>query len=313
MTGVTPAVTFVTGAEGFVGLELVTLLAVRGHQVFALTPSSDAAQRVRRAGGIPVMGNLSEPGRWQDEAAAEWVFHAPPYPLRGSRVAGRHVDAIARTRTAMDAHLLDAVAAGRTRRLVYVADAGCYGVHGSRPITEDEPRRPSLRARCLAPALDRLDGYIVAGLPIVTALPGWIYGDGGWLRERVIDPVLAGRRVLQVGRTGPWISPIHIHDCVRALVYLAWRGETGGRYFLADDEPIRLHEIAATFARLAHRSFRLRRVPRFASRLLLGALTAEDLDVDAVFSNIRLRGIGFHFQYPALEQGLQQVVGALHV
>jgi hypothetical protein len=36
------------------------------------------------------------------------------------------------------------------------------------------------------------------------------------------------------------------------------------------------------------------------------------LNSDAVFSNIRLRGIGFKFRYPTLEQGLKQVVGALH-
>jgi len=27
----------------------------------------------------------------------------------------------------------------------------------------------------LAPVLDRLDGYLVAGLRVVTALPGWVY------------------------------------------------------------------------------------------------------------------------------------------
>jgi hypothetical protein len=32
---------------------------------------------------------------------------------------------------------------------------------------------------------------------------------------------------------------------------------------------------------------------------------------DAAFSNVRLRGTGFRFLYPTLEQGLQQIVGAL--
>jgi hypothetical protein len=31
-----------------------------------------------------------------------------------------------------------------------------------------------------------------------------------------------------------------------------------------------------------------------------------------VFSNIRLRGIGFRFVYPTLDQGLRQVLGAVH-
>ena len=78
----------------------------------------------------------------------------------------------------MDANLLDAVAGGSTRRVVYVADACCYGPTGCRSITEDEPSRPSAWRHGLTPALDRLDGYIAAGLPIVTAFPGWVYGNG---------------------------------------------------------------------------------------------------------------------------------------
>jgi NAD dependent epimerase/dehydratase family enzyme len=30
-----------------------------------------------------------------------------------------------------------------------------------------------------------------------------------------------------------------------------------------------------------------------------------------VFSNIRLRGTGFRFTYPTLEEGLQQILGTL--
>ena len=259
------------------------------------------------------MGDLLEPGQWQDEAAAaDWVFHLPPHPLRGPRVTRRRAAFIARTRVSMDAQLLDVVAVGAARRIVYVTDTGCYGATGPRPITEDEPPRPSAWGRCLMPALDRLDGYVVAGLPIITALPGWVYGNASWFRERVIEPVMAGQRVLQFGRTGPWVSPIHVHDCARALVHLAGFGEAGGRYFLVNNEPIRTHEFAATFARLAKRPLRVRRMPAWATRLVVGPVLADYLQADAVFSNIRLRGIGFRFQYPTLEQGLQQVLGALH-
>jgi len=259
MAGDAGATAFVTGAAGFIGIELVKVLMARGHQVFGLTRSLEGAHRVRRAGAVPVMGDLLEPGQWQDEAAADWVFHLPPHPVRGARVTRRRAASITRARVLMDAHLLDAVAAGATRRIVYVADTSGYGATGSCPITEDEPPQPSAWGRCLTPALDRLDGYVVAGLPIVTAFPGWVYGNASWFRELVIEPIMAGRRVLQFGKTGPWVSPIHIHDCARALVHLA-----------------------------------------------------EYIQADVVFSNIRLRGIGFRFQYPTLEQGLQQVIGALN-
>jgi nucleoside-diphosphate-sugar epimerase len=212
----------------------------------------------------------------------------------------------------MDAHLLDALGACATRRIVYVGDASAYGATGSRPITEDTPPRPSARGRCLTPALERLDGYIASGLPIVTALPGWVYGNGSWFRERVIEPVMAGRPVLQIGAVAPLVSAIHVEDCARALVHLAEHGKVGGRYFVVNSDPIRLYEFGATFARLANRPMRVRRVPRMAARFAVGPVLADDFRTDAVFSNIRLRGSGFRFAYPTLEDGLQQIIGALH-
>jgi nucleoside-diphosphate-sugar epimerase len=303
--------TFVTGAAGFIGTELVKVLVAIGHQVFGLARCAGAAERVRRAGAIPVMGDLLEPGQWQDEAAADWVFHLPPHLTHGRRVTRRRAASIGPARVLMDAHLLDAVAAGATRRIVYVADARWYGATGPRAITEDQPPRPSAGGRYLTPALDRLDGYLTAGLPIVTAFPGWVYGNGSWFRQRVIEPVMAGRRVVQFRKTGPWVSPIHVEDCARALVHLAEHGEIGGRYFLVNSDPIRLHEFAGMFARLANRPLRVWRVPAAAGRLVVGPLQVGDLQADAVFSNIRLRGIGFRFRYPTLEQGLKQICGAL--
>jgi nucleoside-diphosphate-sugar epimerase len=305
------ATTFVTEAAGFLGMELVKVLVASGHQVLGLTNSLDAAARVRRAGATPVMGDLLTPGQWQDETAADWVFHLSPHPMDGRRVSRRRAAAIRQERVSMDANLLDAVAAGATARIVYVADACCYGATGRRPITEDEPPRPSTWGWCLESAFDRLDGYIAAGLPIVSALPGWVYGNTSWFRERVVDPVMAGRRVLQFGTTSRLVSPIHVHDCARALAHLAERGEIGGRYFLVNSDPIRIGDFAETFARLAHRPLRVRRVPAPAMRLMAGPVLADCLTTDAVYSNIRLRGIGFRFQYPSLEEGLQQVLGAV--
>jgi nucleoside-diphosphate-sugar epimerase len=305
------ATAFVTGAAGFIGLELVKILVARGHRVFGLADSLDAADRVRRAGGVPVIGHLLEPGPWQDEAAAEWVFHLSLHAGHRPRVTRRRAASITRAKVSMDAHLLDAVAADATRRIVYVADTSCYGATGPRPITEDAPPHPSAWGRCLTPAVERLQEYLVAGQPIITAFPGWVYGNGGWFRDRVIEPVMAGRRVLLFGKTGPWVSPIHVEDCARALVHLAEQGQPGNRYLLVNRDPVRLHDFAATFARLANRPLRVIRVPAAATRFVVGPVLADHLQTDAVFSNIRLRGIGFRFLYPTLDHGLVQVAGGL--
>lgn len=306
------ATAFVTGAAGFLGGELIKVLVARGHHVLGLAESVQAAEGVRRAGGLPVIGDLLEPGQWQDEAAADWVFHLPPHPFTGRRVTRRRAASMTRLRVLMDRHLLDVVASGAARRIVYVADTSCYGETGPRPITEDQPPRPSTWGRCLSPALERLDGYVIAGLPIVTAFPGWVYGNALWFRERVIEPVMAGRRVLQFGNSGPWVSPIHVQDCARALVHLAQHGEPGGRYFVVNNDPIRMQEFAVAFARLANRPLSVWHVPAAAIRLVVGPVLADYVRTDALFSNIRLRGIGFRFEYPTLRQGLEQVLGALN-
>jgi len=295
-------------------MELVKVLVAGGHQVIGLVPSVEAAQRLRRMGATAVMGDLVKPGQWQDEAGTEWVFHIPPQPLTHETRGGRREAAsLMRDRVSMDANLLDAVANGTTRRVIYVADSSCYGTTGPRPITEDTPLRSDGRGRCLSPALDRLDGYVVAGLPVVTALPGWIYGNGAWFRERILEPIMSGRRVLQFGANRNWISPIHVHDCARALVHLAERGEPGSRYFLVNSDPIQVQEFAETFARMAARPLRVRRLPSVAAQILGRLMAAGFLEGDMVFSNIRLRGTGFHFSYPTLEAGLQQVVGTIEV
>ena len=306
------ATAFITGADGFVGTALVRVLRDLGHPVFALARSSDAAEGLRTAGAIPVVGDLLDSGGWQDEAAADWVFHIPACPRWNSRVNFESIGSLARTRVTTDARLLDTLTPSAPRKIIYVADACCYGPTGPRPITEDTPPRPSACGRYLTPALDRLDGYIVAGLPIVTALPGLVYGNGSWFRQRIIEPVMAGRRVIQFGKAGRWISPIHVEDCARALVHLAEHGHPGGRYFLVNRDPVRLHEVAATFATLVNRSMRLWRVPAAAARLMVGPVLADYLRADQILSNIRLRATGFQFEYPTLGQGLQQVVGALH-
>jgi nucleoside-diphosphate-sugar epimerase len=272
----------------------------------------DEAVRLRRIGATAVMGDLLVPGSWQDEAGADWVFHLPPHPLYPVHLTQRRAEAIAGARVLMDAHLLDAVADGTTRRVVYVGDTRCYGATGFRAITEDEGLPPTGTERCLTPAIDRLDGYVVSGLPIVTALPGWVYGNADWFRQRVIEPIIAGRRVLQFGDAGPWVSPIHVRDCARALVHLAEHGTVGGRYFVVNSDPVRMSEFAATFARLAKRPLRVWHMPGVAARLMGSAPIPGNGLSDAVFSNVRLRGSGFRFLYPTLEQGLQQIVGELN-
>src|SRR6516165_5514325 len=91
----------VTEAGGFLGTELISVLVARGHSVIGLVGSAQAAQRVRRAGALAVAADLLTPGQWQDETAADWVFHLPAHAFNGSRINQKQADWIARARLSM--------------------------------------------------------------------------------------------------------------------------------------------------------------------------------------------------------------------
>jgi nucleoside-diphosphate-sugar epimerase len=300
---------FVTDPGGIVGAELISTLVARGHDVLALAPSADVAARIRRAGAIAVAGNLARPGRWQDEVAADWVFHLPP-PVDDHRPGpAREADALARV--SIDRHVFDAVAAGTTRRLVYVASLARYRASTMTPITENELPAPCVAEGRQTSPLDCLEGYVLAGLPIVTGIPGCIYGSSGWFRDLIAAPVMAGRRIAPWRPADHCVTPIHVHDCARALVHLAERGAIGRRYFVANSEPARLDELAETFARVANRPLRTWPFPA-VTRLLTDRRPLPCGPLDTVLSNHRLRRTGFEFQYPTVEQGCRQILRTFH-
>jgi nucleoside-diphosphate-sugar epimerase len=300
---------FVTDPVSLVGAELVSTLVDRGHDVLALATSTEVAVRIRRAGAIPVAGNLATPGRWQDEVAADWVFHLPPPVDLRRRRPERTADA--RARVSIDRHVFDAVASGTTRRLVYVASLARYRTGTTTPITEDELPAPCAADSRHTSPLDCLEGYVLAGLPIITGIPGCVYGSSGWFRDLIAAPIVAGRRIGLWRPADHFVTPIHVHDCARALVHLAARGAVGRRYFVANSEPTRLDELAATFARVANRPLRTWPFPVVA-RFLTDRHPVSCGPLDTVLANLRLRRTGFEFEYPTVEQGCRQILRTFH-
>ena len=161
----------------------------------------------------------------------------------------------------------------RRGELCTSGDTSCYGAIGPRSITEDEPLGPPPGDAASHPPSIASTDMSWPGLPIVTALPGWVYGNGSWFRERVIAPVMAGRprgsvweeRAVGVAHSRPRLCPRN-----RA----SRRARRTWRPLLPRESPESnvVHEFAETFARLARRPLRVWRVPTAATRLVVGPL-----------------------------------------
>src|SRR5262249_44183640 len=154
---------------------------------------------VRSLGAEAVRGDLIMPGAWQRAAAdAAWVVHLAQPLTFGGKVTRRRAEAYRIRRQVMDRHLLDAIGP-HAERVVYVAGTSYYGNLGTAPGDEDAPPAPCGWGPYVAPAVDALARYRARGLPIVTAFPGVVYGDGSWFRRHVIHPLATGQRLIRVG------------------------------------------------------------------------------------------------------------------
>ena len=98
---------FVTGGSGFIGTEFVKAALAAGHQVQVLTRSQKSAERIKASGALPVLGNILEPGDWQQVAAkSQVVFHLAQPETYGAKVTIERAQAFSQERLKMDANLL---------------------------------------------------------------------------------------------------------------------------------------------------------------------------------------------------------------
>ena len=302
------ATAFICGGTGFIGEAVVAQLVAEGHRVQVLARSAAAVAKVRELGAEPVTGDLLVEGAWQKAAReAEWIVHLAQPQTFGGRVSRERAERYRDDRLRMDRHLLDGLDPAKTKRIVYVAGTSYYGNLGT--TLRDETATPVPRGwgPYIAPAIEALRGDLARGLPIVTAFPGYVYGDGSWFREYLIAPVLRGQRINAISGRSRFGSPIHVEDCARAIVHLLAYGVVGERYFLVDDRPVEWLFLYESAARAMGREPKMRKVPPVLLRLLVGSVVTDSVLSDAVLSNAKLKALGFELRFPTIAEGFADV------
>ena len=300
-------------SDGLIGTALVRVLVARGHRVYGLTRSVEAAERVRRAGAVPVMGISSSraSGRTLPRPTGSSIFH------RLSRA-----DSTSRTGRPGPC---------RRRGCRWTCTSSMRCPEPRRPVScsrlRRRPRRPapvshhrgrSAASFRLGPARwrrtrpprwipgDRIaDCHGVAGLGLwQLRLDGSELGCSNRSKPAVRDRRLGARRALGIAdsrhglRAGPDASR-RARRRGRPRLSRQRRSDPGHRLRVRV-RPGRQPAAARAAA------------PAVAIRLAGGSVSADYFRADGLFSNIRLRALGFRFEYPTLEAGLQEVLRALH-
>ena len=277
---------------GDVGLRVLRLLRGR-WRLLALTSSPARVDELRRAGAVPILGDLDRPATLgRIGALADAVLHLAPPPGAGAQD----------TRTA---HLLQALArGGRVRRLVYGSTTGVYGDAGGAQFDETRPVAPATdRARRRVDAEARLRAFgRDAGVCVsLLRIPGIYAGDrpGGHPRERLAR----GAPVLRA-EDDVYTNHIHADDLARACVAALLRGAPQRVVNVCDDTDLRMgdyFDLAADLCGLP----RPPRLSRAEAAARLSPMQLSFMGESRRLDNRRLkRELRLRLRYPTVVQGL---------
>jgi nucleoside-diphosphate-sugar epimerase len=238
-----------TGGTGFVGGRLATLLVEAGHSVVALVRDPQRANALRDIGAEFITGDLRDGASVRTLAAqVDGLFHVAGWYHVGGRnrsaAWGTNVDG---TRTVLEAARLENVP-----RTVYTSTLAVNSdTHGQ---VNDETyhfsgRHLSVYDETKAVAHALVADAAASGLPVITVMPGLVYGPGDTSQTgELIRRVLRRRRV--VVPAGGRLCWGFVDDIARGHVLAMERGRVGESYMLAGP-PYSLAEALQIAARLA--------------------------------------------------------------
>ncbi len=278
---------------GDVGLRVLRLLAPR-WRVMALSSSTSRLTDLRRAGALPLWGDLDQSATLGRLAGlADHVLHlAPPAAVGAHDLRTRHlVQALER--------------GGGVRRFVYASTTGVYGdAAGAR---FDETRRPApatdrarrrLDAEACLRAWGRRSGVAVS----ILRVPGIYASDrpGGHPRERLAR----GTPVLRA-EDDVYTNHIHADDLARICVAALLRGRPQRLLHASDATELRMgdyFDLAADLEGLP----RPPRISRADAARLMPPQSLSFLSESRRLHNGRLQAdLKLKLRYPTVAEGLR--------
>ncbi len=250
---------FITGATGFVGGDLMRRLVADQGEVRALARSTSGQRLVADAGAIPVAGDVFDGAVLRRAMeGCRTVFHVAGVNEMCSRRPGPMI----RVNVDGTVRVIESAAGAGVERVVFTSSAATLGeaqgtvgdeesAHRGRYLSSYEESKHRAEAAAFA-AAGRLGVELVSVNPSSVQGPGRIGGSA-----RLFLYALQTRRPILVDLS---LSIVDIADCTTAHLLAASRGEAGRRY-LVNGATIGVAEAVALLGEVSGISIEPRYVP----------------------------------------------------
>jgi len=288
----------VTGATGFIGRALVLALRGRGDEVAFVS-------RRREGGAAATWDSVDAIMEGMDA-----VFHLAGEPVAGARWTPARLALIRGSRVETTTAIAHAIERCRQKPRVLVS-ASAVGIYGAtagdaQPFDEDGPTGDDVLARITTEWERAADPVRAAGVRVVHPRLGVVLGRGGGALEKLVGPFrwwLGG----PLGHGDQWVSWIHAHDAVRALLFMVDQVALSGPVNTTAPHPLTMNDLARAIGQTMRRPSFFR-VPPLALRLALGdGLSSVVLTGQRALPR-KLSRAGFSFAFPRIEEALAELL-----
>lgn len=289
-----------TGATGFIGRALTSLLKEEGHDLVILTrdPHGQA--------GYFTWSPIEEPAPSAVLEGAEAVIH-----LAGEPVAQRWTaEAKSRIRDSRVLGTRNLVLglrglARHPRTLICASAIGYYGNRGDEVLAESSAPGSGFLSDTCVEWEDESQAAQSLGMRVVRLRIGVVLGHGGGALEKMLPPFRMGVGG-KLGDGRQWMSWIHLTDLARMFAWAVENTDLTGALNGTSPNPatnqVFTQKLAESLGRPA-----VFTVPSLAVKLMYGEMAEVVLGSLRVLPRVAQNG-GFRFQFPGLDGALEHLL-----
>ena len=227
---------FVTGATGFIGGHVARRLVEAGWEVTALARSPERTGALKQLGVTVVPGDVTEPSSLEGPMSkADAVFHLAAWYQLGESDRMRMVQINVKGTE----NVLIAAAESGVERIVYCSSVAALGSHAPGEIPDETAMHSgsygSIYEETKWMAHQRAHDLFEEDVPVVTVMPGAVYGPGDTSVLGVLMRFYAKGWLFACPFMEAGVSWVRVEDVADGVIAAHDKGRLGEDYILGGD------------------------------------------------------------------------------